>query len=161
MGCNVATTATSDRRRAERLDNRDRVMRVIVIDGHDAVRMGRAGRVATTYALVVAEYLLAAGALYGLAWFLATRPTHDCGDCWGTSLVLGLLLIWGEITLAAGLLAALIILTVRLWRTRTHESPRSNWRSMSVASQAAGWGLVCAAAVTLLSCFSGLAGVVV
>jgi hypothetical protein len=133
---------------------------VIVIDGHDAMRMAKATRVVTTYAVLVAEYLLAAGALYGLIWFAATHPTHSCVDCWN-GLVFGVALIWTEIALAIGLLAGLIILTVKLRRTRAQDQPPSSWRLMSVASQAAGWGLVCGAASVLVACFGGLSGLVV
>ena len=135
-------------------------MCVIVIDGHDAKRMGKATRAATMYGVLAAEYLLAAGALYGLVRFAATHPAHSCEDCWN-GLVFGVALIWGEIALAIGLLAGLIILTVKLWRTRAQQQSPSSWRLMSVASQAAGWGLVCGASSVLVACFGGLGGLVV
>jgi hypothetical protein len=75
-------------------------------------------RALLAYGVMVAEFLLAAGALYGLAWLMSTRPRPtQCADsCWGGGLVLVLLLICGLIALAVGLLVALVLLTVRLRR---------------------------------------------
>lgn len=124
--------------------NRDRQVYLIVMGIHDPVHMERAGRMALTYGLMIAEYLLAASALCGAARIAVPLPPG-----WTESELLD---TFGVIALATGLLAALTTLTIRLRRNRSQERQRPDWAPMSAASGAAGTGLLWAAiALTVLS----------
>jgi len=92
---------------------------------------------ALTYGLVIAEYLLAAGALYGAVRIAIPLPRGLQGRA--------LLATFGEIALATGLLTALTTLTIRLRRASDQDRQRSEWTLMSAAARAAGTGLLCGA----------------
>jgi hypothetical protein len=104
--------------------------------------MVRIARALLPYGVIVGEYLLTIGALFGIVWLMATRPTPQCADtCWGGALVLVVLLICAVIALSLGLLVALVLLPVRLRRAGRRGQLPSGTAMVRMASRTAGMGL--------------------
>lgn len=113
------------------------------------VPVGRVGRLLLPYAIVVAEYLLAAALLYTAISVMTPPPrSHTCVDaCWGTAFLLTLLAISGAAVLSVGLLVAVALVAVRQRRGRRAGPETEPWRrAAGAASRAATrgvlWGLV-------------------
>jgi Na+/proline symporter len=111
--------------------------------------VGRARRLLLPYAVVVAEYLAAAGVFYAsLKATTPTPPPYRCVDsCWGGGLWHGLVTVSGSAVLSLGLLFALIVVTVRYRGARAGpsepESGREAARAASVAAATgAMWGVI-------------------
>jgi hypothetical protein len=120
--------------------------------------MARLGRRAFPYAVVVAEYLLAAALLYSGARAL-TPPPYTCADsCRGLSSLQGLIAIAGGSTLSVGLVVALVIVAVRDGRARQANRVLSRGARAGAATLAAAtgvlWGLLALPAL----CVGGIAG---
>jgi hypothetical protein len=106
--------------------------------------MDRTARTLLPYGVIVAEYLLAAGVLYG--GVLLLRPAveaHTCVDSCFPGLFLLLVLIGGLMVLSVGLLVGLVVLTVRLRRARDTEGQLQTGKAVAgAATDAAVTGLV-------------------
>jgi hypothetical protein len=120
----------------------------------------RITRVLMPYGVIVAEYLLAGGAIYGVVWLFATEPKPaQCADtCMGDTAGLVVLLICGAIALTVGLPAALVLLTVRLRRAGRQGQLLSSRKAMvRMASRTAGIGLACGLVAIPVVCCGGIA----
>jgi len=121
--------------------------------------MVRIARALLAYGVIVAEYLLALGAPYGVVWLFASRPKPpQCVDtCWGGGLVLAVLLVCGAVALSVGLLVALVLQTVRLIRAARRGQLLPPGRAMvRMASRTAGIGLASGLVALPVVCCGGL-----
>jgi hypothetical protein len=123
--------------------------------------VGRFWQALLPYSVVVAEYVLGAGALYGFVQLTQQPPHPGCIDsCWGAAVLDLALLFFGMTDLAVGLLVALTILAVRRRRARRAAAlPGSIRATFSTATRIAGKGglwallalpLLCAGELPLL-----------
>jgi hypothetical protein len=104
--------------------------------------VGRFGQVLLPFSVVVAEYLLAAGALYGFVQLAQPPPHPGCVDsCWGGAVLDLALLFFGMTDLVIGLLVALTMLAVLHRRARRAAAlPESILATVSTATRVAGRG---------------------